>query len=111
MSKATKRTRYFHISLTCVLAMATAAGSAAQDNKTRSVKPEEFVKARPATAATKGGALANYKRVGEPMKEATGATRQMGITIWRLRPTVNKDGGPRILVQQGAESVAWTPEP
>jgi hypothetical protein len=34
----------------------------------------------------------------------------MGITVWRLRASASQDGGPRILVQEGAESISWTPQ-
>jgi len=39
-----------------------------------------------------------------------GQTLRQIIAIWRLRPTLSQDEGPRILVQEGAESVAWTPQ-
>jgi len=89
--------------------------TSAQDDGTRGVKPEEFVKARPAKAgaksqAAKSGAGADYKLVSAPLKSSGGDVRQMGITIWRLRPTVTHDGGPRILVQEGAETISWTPQ-
>jgi len=90
---------------------------AAQDGSQRGIVAEEFVKARPKA----GGAAAKvpgYKLVGGSSKTVTVAalransadTRELGITIWRLRPSVTSDGGPRILVQEGAESVEWTPE-
>jgi hypothetical protein len=79
------------------------------------VKPEEFVKARPAkqgtkSAATTSAANPGYKLVSAPLKTSGGEVRQMGVTIWRLRPTMNHDGGPRILVQEGADTISWTPE-
>jgi hypothetical protein len=89
--------------------------ASAQDADTRSVTPEEFVKARPQKPAASPAAHATYKQVSGPVKSAaSGDVRQMGITIWRLRPSTAADGGPRILVQEkgqeGAESVSWTPQ-
>jgi hypothetical protein len=37
-------------------------------------------------------------------------TRQIGVTIWRLRPSVAGDTGVRLLVQGDAGSAEWTPE-
>ncbi len=82
---------------------------AAQESGTRGVTPEEFIKARPAKAGAKTATHSAYKLVGAPLK-GKADTREMGITIWRLRPSRNTDGGPRILVQEGPESVSWTPE-
>jgi hypothetical protein len=82
----------------------------AQDDSTRGVKPEEFVKARPASMGSKSVAHAGYKLIDAPIKAGESNARQMGITIWRLRATVSHDSGPRILVQEGAESISWTPQ-
>jgi Domain of unknown function (DUF4384) len=93
-----------------VLAAATSVG--AQDSGTRGVTPEEFIKARPAKAGASAykSAHSSYKRVGPALQSTRGDAQQMGITIWRLRPSLSRDGGPRILVQEGAASVSWTPE-
>jgi Domain of unknown function (DUF4384) len=82
----------------------------AQDTGTRGVTPEEFIKARPAKAGAKAAARPSYKLVGTPLKTKRAETSEMGITVWRLRPSQSTDGGPRILVQEGPESVSWTPE-
>jgi hypothetical protein len=83
----------------------------------RGIVAEEFVKARPA----KHGAAAKiptYTLVGASSKTVSMASlrtnsaesRELGITVWRLRPAISADGGPRILVQEGADTVSWTPE-
>ena len=36
--------------------------------------------------------------------------RQVGVTIWRLRPSTAADTGARLLVQDNAGSGEWTPE-
>jgi Domain of unknown function (DUF4384) len=92
--------------------------AAAQDPEARGVTPEEFVKARPEKSGAKPGskpeARSGYKLVSGTLKASlnggNGSVRQMGITIWRLRPSTSSDGGPRILVQESAETISWTPQ-
>jgi len=114
MSKAVSRLKSFHSPLVWAFAFAALVGmtsaAVAQETGTRGVTPEEFVKARPGKAGAKSSARPGYKLVGTPIKVSTGDMRQMGITIWRLRASVSHDGGPRILVQEGAESISWTPQ-
>jgi hypothetical protein len=114
MSEAVSRMKSFCGPLARALAFAVMAGltvsAAAQETDTRGVTPEEFVKARPVKTGSKKATRPGYQLVGTPIKTGSGAMRQMGITIWRLRPSVSRDGGPRILVQEGAESVSWTPQ-
>ena len=114
MSKTVSQLKYFCGPLVRAFVFVALAGmalfSAAQETDTRGVTPEEFVKARPAKAGTKPAAQPGYKLVSTTLKSSGGAMRQMGITIWRLRASVSQDGGPRILVQEGAESVSWTPQ-
>jgi hypothetical protein len=93
----------------CAVVAMMALSATAQDTDTRSVTPEEFVKARPEKPQTKPAVRSGYKLVSAPVKTGSGPMRQMGITIWRLRPSVSSDGGPRILVQEAAESTSWTP--
>jgi hypothetical protein len=92
---------------------------AAQDtDTTRGIVAEEFVKARPAKQGSASAKVPSYKLVGTSSKTVTMTSlransadaRELGITIWRLRPSASSDGGPRILVQEGADTIAWTPE-
>jgi hypothetical protein len=114
MSKAVSRMKCFCCPLARAFAFAVLANiaftAAAQETGTRGVTPEEFVKARPANAGTKSTTHPGYKLVSTPLKAGNGDLRQMGITIWRLRASVSQDGGPRILVQEAAESISWTPQ-
>ena len=88
----------------------------AQDDTSRGVIPEEFLKARPAKAgATLKAAV--YEPVGESsgksmanLRGKHGDFRELGVTIWRLRASVPADRGARILVQEGADTISWTPE-
>ena len=97
------------IKLSALFAMAFLATALFAQDTTRGVTPEEFVKSRPAKSGAKAASKPTYKRVG-PALASNAEARQMGITIWRLRPTATNDGGPRVLVQEGPESVSWTPE-
>lgn len=86
----------------------------AQETTTRQIYPEEFVKARPAKSAT-GAKKPVYRRAGSkaaaeaPAAESAGY-RQLGLTIWRLRPASSADTGARIIVQEGENAAEWTPE-
>jgi Domain of unknown function (DUF4384) len=112
MSKAVNRMKSFCGPLAWTFAFAVLGGIAftatAQETGTRGVTPEEFVKARPAGA--KPTTHPGYKLVSAPIRVGNGDMRQMGITVWRLRASASQDGGPRILVQEGAESISWTPQ-
>jgi hypothetical protein len=82
----------------------------------RGIIPEEFIKARPAKPATASAKAATYKRVGPgsvqlaSLRKNSADTRDLGVTIWRLRPSVATDNGARLLVQEGSETISWTPE-
>jgi hypothetical protein len=34
----------------------------------------------------------------------------IGVTIWRLRPSAGVDGGARVLVMESAQTTQWTPQ-
>ncbi|HEX8815974.1 MAG TPA: DUF4384 domain-containing protein [Terriglobales bacterium] len=84
----------------------------AQDDTTRRIVPQEFVQARHGKSSA--GATAKYKVISSDGKlPAAGngsEVRQLGVTVWRLRPAVKTDTGARLLVQEGADSTEWTPE-
>jgi hypothetical protein len=83
-------------------------------NPTRGIVPEEFVRARPAKSTKLTPPLPNYRPAGrvDPAGAAAsaGTSRQVGVTIWRLRPSRPADTGARILVQEESKQVEWTPE-
>jgi hypothetical protein len=97
------------------LAAVAACGSfalAAQDT-TRSITPEQFLKARPASRTQKPPSAATYRPVG-PRRPATklpagSETVELGVTIWRLRAAKPGDAA-RLLVQEADVSTQWTPE-
>jgi hypothetical protein len=94
---------------------------------------EEFTRARPAASITgskpsKGTKstkakeriavnpkLSHYRRVTRPLSSLAKSPRlpqtEIGITIWRLRPSRPEDeSGARLLVMQNDEKTQWTPE-
>jgi len=100
------------LALSLGAALVIAAGVlAAQDETTRSIVPEAFLKARPAPAtASKTPRRATYRPVDRARPGAAGGeTVELGVTVWRLRAA--KAGEPvRLLVQQAESSTEWTPE-
>jgi hypothetical protein len=96
------------------LLMATAAF--AEDEATRGVVPADVVQARPAKPATPAApprAQPLYHPIDAKavtsLRQSEGV-RQVGVTIWRLRPSTAADTGARLLVQDNAGSGEWTPE-
>jgi hypothetical protein len=90
---------------------AAACVAAAQDEGTRSIVPEAFLKARPAAATTpKTARRATYRPIDRTRPASGGETVELGVTIWRLR--ASKAGEPaRLLVQEAdAAGKEWTPE-
>jgi hypothetical protein len=84
----------------------------AQDDTTRRIVPQEFVQARHGKPSA--GAGAKYKLISSDGKLPAAGNgsdmRELGVTVWRLRPAVKTDTGARLLVQEGADSTEWTPE-
>jgi hypothetical protein len=93
-----------------------------QDDGTRHVIPEEFVKSRPARSnkagtASPSGRRANYRpaqaktpAAGKKSDAAQSEGAQLGLTVWRLRPSIAADNGARIIVHHDDETEEWTPE-
>ena len=85
---------------------------AAESEGTRGIVPEHVVQARPkpAGAAT---VQPKYQAVG-PQAAASNRPpaggRQVGVTIWRLRPAAASDSGVRILVQDDVNTMEFVPE-
>jgi Domain of unknown function (DUF4384) len=93
-----------------LMALATAGVSLAlSDPETRGIVPEEVVQARPQPkAAGANAARPKYQPMGAFRQPS--AARQIGVTIWRLRPAAPGDSGARILVQEETKTVEWVPE-
>ena len=106
----------------------TQSASQDEDESSRQIVLDRFNKARPLTEATAGigggnaGSTATairppvYRRTGSqrlpggPRKPAPASTEEIGVTVWRLRPSRAADEGGRVLVLDGLKQTQWTPE-
>lgn len=112
----------------CLLASGNVAGQTQQSNNeesSRQIVLDRFNKARPMSEATAGmgSATSGMSATKAPVYRRTGtariarrrgapapATEEIGITIWRLRPTRDTDQGGRVLVLDGLKPTQYTPE-
>jgi hypothetical protein len=103
------------------------AGQTQQSNdeeSSRQIVLDRFNKARPMSEASAGmGSVTSgmnamkaplYRRTGAARIGRRGArlpaTEEIGITIWRLRPSRDGDQGGRVLVLDGLKQTQYTPE-
>lgn len=84
----------------------------AQDDRSRQIIPEEFIKARPPKSTTSSAGRSKYQAASakKSADAKSGNYQQLGLTLWRLRPAQAADNAARIIVQEGEESVEWTPQ-
>jgi hypothetical protein len=115
----------------CALSITFSATAQTQDEGSRQIVLDEFTKARPAKSSEKSTSPSSpkagtrrptvnriakrptYHRVGITASAAVkqpAATEELGITLWRLRPAKQGDGGARLLAMENAQSSQWTPE-
>ena len=95
------------------------------DESSRQIVLDRFNKARPMTEASAGmGAVTSGKSAMKaPLYRRTGTARlprrrgapppaaeEIGITVWRLRPSRDTDTGGRVLVLDGLKQTQYTPE-
>lgn len=81
-----------------------------QEEQTRSIVPEAFLKARPAAPKATATGAPLYRRVSRPgAKAAAGTVSEIGVTIWKLRAAAPGDTA-RLLVQDPQGAVQWTPQ-
>jgi hypothetical protein len=108
------------------LSLPFAAITRSQGDGSRQIVLEEFTKARPATTSTKaqGPPRTGTKRPGSlkaprytrktpsviAALQPGSPTMDIGVTIWRLRPSTGIDGGARVLVMENAQPTQWTPQ-
>jgi hypothetical protein len=88
---------------------ATSVSAQAQEN-TRQIVPEEFVKARPAKSGAGAARKQTYRIAQTGQRKRCDDCAQLGLTIFRLRPARQTDTGARIIVQEAAQTLEWTPE-
>lgn len=112
----------FFLATICVGAVA---GQTNQDDESsRQIVLDRFNKARPFSEA-KGGVdnsaakiakppvfrrTGNIRLPGSRRGGATATIEEIGVTVWRLRPSRAGDEGGRILVPDGAKQTSYTPE-
>ena len=95
------------------------------EESSRQIVLDRFNKARPAEDVTAGigGSRPNniaakppvYRRTGQirmpgGRKPAPVSSEEIGVTVWRLRPSQSSDTGARVLVLDGLKESQWTPE-
>src|SRR5436190_837380 len=92
------------------------------DESSRQIVLDRFNTARPLSEAAKAemssGTTARkapvYRRTGSARINRRGtrppATEEIGVTIWRLRPSRDSDQGGRVLVLDGLKQAQYTPE-
>src|SRR5262245_26888568 len=97
-----------------------------QDQGARQIIPEEFVKSRPARSNKAGASSTSTRRTSyrlaspnpsgsKPKSAMSGLpgpsdAMQLGLTIWRLRPSSAAESGARIIVHHDGDTEDWTPE-
>ena len=109
------------LAVLAVLSFTSTAFAQSEDESSRQITLDRFNKARPVEATTtpnirnrNRAALraAIYRRTG-PLRTRISARIQfeeVGVTVWRLRPSRSSDEGARVLVQEGLKQAEWTPE-
>ena len=93
------------------------------DEGSRQIVLDRFNKARPFSEASGGIGSGSakpatrppvYRRTGTrlpgPRRGSQPATEEIGITVWRLRPSRTNDEGGRVLVHDGLKQTPYTPE-
>jgi len=93
------------------------------DESSRQITLDRFNKARPLSEATAGLGSRSKGASKPPVYRRTGAARlpgrrgvrppateEIGVTVWRLRPSRANDEGARVLVLEGLKQSQWTPE-
>jgi hypothetical protein len=82
-----------------------------QDDDSKAIKAEVFIKARPARTTRTN---ARYKPVTKSADSSTPpegmAFAQMGLTMWRFRPTKANDKTKELVEEDDGQQVEWTLE-
>ena len=101
--------------LALFICLTSASAVVAQDeDASKAIKAEEFIKERP--AATKKP-MGRYRPAPKSTSNANGATpppgttfAQMGVTFWRLRKSTVADKTKELIEDEEGTEVNWTPE-
>jgi hypothetical protein len=96
----------------CSISLIASTQNTQDDETTRKLWDTAFSTTRSKTARPgRNPARRNY-RVATPNISPKGVYGDsvLGVTVWRLRPSREADEGERMIVHEGADSVAWIPE-
>jgi hypothetical protein len=116
--------------LLCLVVISSAVAQTQLNNDeaaSRQIVLDRFNKARPAeglTAGVGGGRVSGAVTVKAPVYRRTGTIKmaagsrkpkpapseEIGVTVWRLRPSQSMDTGARVVVQDGLRQTEMTPE-
>jgi len=92
------------------------------DESSRQIVLDRFNTARPLSESAKGGIGSAKTAIKPPVYRRSGssrlarrgarppATEEIGVTVWRLRPSRDSDEGGRVLVMDGLKQAPYTPE-
>lgn len=87
------------------------------DESSRQITLDRFNKVRPPEASPSDNRAALraavYRRTGAlrgNRRSPRSSFEDLGVTIWRLRPSRSSDEGARVLVMDGLRQSEWTPE-
>lgn len=112
----------------CLVPLLASFVLAQTEGASRQIVLEEFTRARPATTPAKAqpqgrsgsgrrpAAVAKAPRYTRKTPSVIASlqpgapTMDIGVTIWRLRPSTEVDGGARMLVMENARPTEWTPQ-
>ncbi|MEP6707056.1 MAG: hypothetical protein ABJC05_06030 [Pyrinomonadaceae bacterium] len=124
------------MAMVSVISFTFRATAQAQEEGTRQIVLDEFTKNRPPKAATTASSPSTqasrtrhpqsstnraakrptYRRATAPITVAStpskqpATTKELGITVWRLRQSKQNESGARLLVMESSQSSQWTPE-
>jgi hypothetical protein len=114
----------------CAVSFSLQAMAQTQEGTSRQIVLEEFMRGRPAKSAETSTAVSHskarsrtrpssatnrlkrptYRRAsGSPSTRPAGS-EELGVTLWRLRPSKQNDSGARLLVMVSSQQGEWTPE-
>ena len=126
----TRNSQIVCLGLTFIAALSLPFGTItrSQDDGSRQIVLEEFTKARPPATTKAQTPVRRGPRTsmsaGMPKGpryirksasviaslKANSEVMEIGVTVWRLRPSSGNDGGARVLVMENAQTSQWTPQ-
>jgi len=102
------------LSLLCLEMPFVAIAQDDEDDNSKSIRAERFVRSRPADKSPTSGV---YRRVAKPPNEGSASVRakgldlaQLGVTVWRFRPSVSADKTKELVEEEEGRSSEWTLE-